>query len=396
MKDFSHRLKSERQQRDARVLAMIVCFYLVDAAFLYGYSLLGVLPPGVSLMYGLAGISVCGLFAFAVGFGWIESIGRQRAAAIQVFAACCLMLITTAMFPAVGVLLLMTMVGVITSGALELKTRQIVGVCLVVAPLMVMVIGLVGDRLGLPLHTWPLRALAGAWIMVILFKGAFLSVLGEEFRVELERSHASLATALLQLEQLATHDELTGLLNRRCILGLLEEERDRAERTQVGFSVALLDIDHFKAVNDHFGHGVGDEVLRAFASVITHGLRNTDRVARYGGEEFLMLLVNNHAEGDALMAAERLRLAIESYDWAAIAEDLHVTASIGLALRHPGESVAEVIGRADESLYRAKRGGRNRVQQAGRCASDLSEDPSRQSLAPGSSPPDAGLHLTAW
>ena len=384
MNDVSHRLKSERRQRDARVLAMIACFYLLDAAFLYGYSLLDVLPIEAPLMYGLAGIAVCGLFAFALCFGWTDSIGRQRAAAVQVFAACCLMLITTAMFPAVGVLLLMTMVGVITSGALELKTRQIVGVCAVVAPLMVMVIGLVGDRFGLPLHTWSLRALAGAWIMVILFKGALLSVLGEEFRVELERSHASLATALSQLEQLATHDELTGLLNRRCILGLLEEERERAERTRVGFSVALLDIDRFKTINDRFGHGIGDEVLRAFASVITHGLRNTDRVARYGGEEFLLLLASNNAEGDALMAAERLRLAIERYDWTTIAEDLHVTASIGLAFRHAGESVTDVIGRADESLYRAKHGGRNCVQAAGRTSSG---DHPRPTPAPSLSPP---------
>ncbi len=386
MKDFSHRLKSVRRQRDARVLAMIAGFYLLDAAFLYAYSLLGVLPLEVPSMYGLAGFAVCAVFGLALRFGWNESIGRQRAAAVQVFAACCLMLITAAMFPAVGVLLLMTMVGVITTGALELKTRQIVGVCVVVAPLMVTVVGLVGDRLGLPLHTWPLRALAGTWIMVILFKGALLSVLGEEFRVELERSHASLATALSQLEQLATHDELTGLLNRRCILGLLEEERERAERTRAGFSVALLDIDRFKAINDRFGHGVGDEVLRAFASVITRGLRNTDRIARYGGEEFLLLLANNHVEDEALMAAERLRLAIEGHNWTTIAEDLHVTASIGLAFRHSGESVAEVIGRADESLYRAKHGGRNCVQVAGHSGSATSGDPARPSQARSSDP----------
>ena len=200
---------------------------------------------------------------------------------------------------------------------------------------------------------------------------------------------------LLQLEQLATHDELTGLLNRRCILGLLEEERVRAERTKVSFSVAMLDIDRFKAINDRFGHGIGDEVLRAFASVVTRGLRNTDRIARYGGEEFLMLLANNNVEGDALIAAERLRLAIESHDWAAITQDLHVTASIGLALRYPGESVAEVIGRADASLYRAKHCGRNCVQVAdGRIASS-SEDHSRQTAAPSLGQPAPSPNLTA-
>lgn len=389
MKDFPNRLRSEYQQRDARVLAMIAGFYLLDAVFFYGYSLLGVLPLEVALMYGLAGIFICGFFAL----GWVKSIAKHHTVAVQVLAACCLMLVTTAMFPAIGVLLLMTMVGVITSGALELKTRQIVGVCIVITPLTVMVIGMVGDRLGLPLQTWPLRALAGAWIMVILFKGALLSVLGEEFRIELERSYSKLASALSQVEHLATHDELTGLLNRRCILGLLEEERQRAERTKVSFSVALLDVDRFKAVNDHFGHGIGDEVLRAFATVVTHGLRNTDRIARYGGEEFLVLLANNNVEGDSLIAAERLRRAIESYDWATIAEDLHVTASIGLALRQPGESVAEVIGRADESLYRAKHCGRNCVQVAENRSSTSSEDHSTPTTAPSLNLPGSSQNL---
>lgn len=160
-----------------------------------------------------------------------------------------------------------------------------------------------------------------------------------------------------ELEILSTTDQLTGLYNRRYIDKTIQEEIDRSQRYNAPLSLIMLDVDHFKQVNDTQGHDVGDEVLVAIATLLTEKTRITDTVGRWGGEEFLVLVPQTNAQVCTLLA-EKLREAM--------AKHLHhragqVTASFGVAEFEAGGSVNSLIKHADQALYEAKNSGRNRV-----------------------------------
>jgi len=165
--------------------------------------------------------------------------------------------------------------------------------------------------------------------------------------------------------ELAMQDMLTGLPNRRAISDALHSATARAQRQGGAFSLLLIDIDHFKRVNDSFGHQAGDEVLRVVARTLQSRLRAQDAIGRFGGEEFLVLLPDTDSDG-ALVAAEALRtaVALTPAQWAG--RSIHVTVSVGVSggKLKPGDTIDSLIAAADGALYGAKQGGRNRVQQA--------------------------------
>jgi diguanylate cyclase (GGDEF)-like protein len=129
------------------------------------------------------------------------------------------------------------------------------------------------------------------------------------------------------------------------------------------FFVAFVDVDHFKQVNDTFGHATGDRVLLALGDLMRGFLRNRDEIFRFGGEEFVLLMADESPSAGH-DACDRLRRLIEGHDWAALVPQLHVTASFGVASWQGEASVSELLARADAAMYRAKREGRNRVVQA--------------------------------
>lgn len=175
-----------------------------------------------------------------------------------------------------------------------------------------------------------------------------------------------LSKARHKLETIASTDHLTGLFNRRHIIQRIEEECERAERGGDLFSCILFDADHFKAVNDTYGHLKGDEVLKAIAAQARHSLRTYDVVGRHGGEEFIALLPGADLE-TATGAAERLRQAVEGLDLIRTpdGERQPVTISLGVTRWQAGDSEDSLVHRADLALYRAKAAGRNRVEVAG-------------------------------
>jgi two-component system, cell cycle response regulator len=165
-----------------------------------------------------------------------------------------------------------------------------------------------------------------------------------------------------RLEQLATFDSLTGLYNRRAILGKLRELINLANRYKEDFSLSMLDIDHFKKVNDRYGHLTGDQVLEEIATLIRRNIRDTDIVGRYGGEEFIIILPKT-ALSSSWVVAERLRTIIEKAEMKDPAGNVFtITVSQGLAGWERDEDAASLISRADEALYKAKEKGRNCVQ----------------------------------
>jgi diguanylate cyclase len=160
-------------------------------------------------------------------------------------------------------------------------------------------------------------------------------------------------------ERNALTDLLTHVYNRRGLEGLLERETTRAERYERDLSIILFDLDNFKAVNDTYGHAMGDDILKTVADIARTTLRNGDEVGRWGGEEFMVICPETDV-GQACMVAERLREAMEKHPWPAVA----VTASFGIARKQEGELLGSLYKRADTALYQAKRAGKNCVKVA--------------------------------
>lgn len=169
-----------------------------------------------------------------------------------------------------------------------------------------------------------------------------------------------------QLEELSVTDALTGLANRRHLMTKLEQEVQRARRYKTPLSVVMIDIDHFKLVNDTYGHAMGDEVLRNIGKLLKAGVRTTDLAARYGGEELTLVLPHTDLAA-ALVVADTLRQKFAEQDHTLDGVTIRKTASMGVAARDgQGEvpDAEDLLKHADDALYRAKEGGRNRVEAA--------------------------------
>jgi len=170
-------------------------------------------------------------------------------------------------------------------------------------------------------------------------------------RLEQELEHVS---------ELVREDQLTGALNRRGLDDVLDREIKRAERQQTPISIALLDIDNFKQLNDSFGHQAGDKALIHLTQVVKNALRPTDEVARYGGEEFLIILIDTSLE-EAMATITRLQRELTKNFFLHNNKRQLITFSAGVALHATGEDPESTIGRADGAMYKAKRAGKNRV-----------------------------------
>ncbi len=193
-------------------------------------------------------------------------------------------------------------------------------------------------------------------LLIMMYIGGEVTSLRSAFAKRSDR----LNEAMSQLAELAMRDELTGLYNRRYIMDVLTQQQALANRGQVGFTLLYCDLDHFKRINDRFGHYRGDQVLCEFANLASEVVRSVDYVARIGGEEFLLVLVGAD-EREAMMVAERLGERTRNFSAASPEADFHLTVSTGIASFSPGERVEDVIQRADLALYRAKSEGRDQI-----------------------------------
>ncbi len=193
------------------------------------------------------------------------------------------------------------------------------------------------------------------------------------FELTKTQGFIKLEQALNVINELAIRDELTGSHNRRHLIGLIEQERERVVKGAPSFCICLLDIDFFKRINDTYGHAAGDAVLRSFAVTVQKQIRETDAFGRYGGEEFLLMLPETTLE-DAMQFAERVRMGIERLSFRDVSSDLKVSVSIGVAQFRFGETIGQTVTRADEALYTAKSSGRNRVVNYGQTVELLREN----------------------
>ena len=182
----------------------------------------------------------------------------------------------------------------------------------------------------------------------------------DEDRVRLE---ALVQERTRELALMATRDLVTEVFNRSRLVELGRDEIQRASRNNLPLSLAILDLDHFKIVNDTFGHAVGDAALRFAANAIRSRVRASDHVGRWGGEEFVVLIIDTGRAG-ALTLADDVREAIEEARLSLNGQSITLSASVGVAEWQRGETLDDVLGRADVALYQAKEAGRNRVVAA--------------------------------
>ncbi len=178
----------------------------------------------------------------------------------------------------------------------------------------------------------------------------------EQIHLEIEQKQAELLSMNATLVELSITDKLTGLKNRRFFQEKLEEQLSNYEKSASHFSLFILDIDHFKKVNDTFGHQAGDEVLAQLAQLLINQARSLDIVARYGGEEFVVILPETNQD-EAKVIAEQLRQAVEEAEW----QTGRITVSVGIATVNKTDNETTILQRADKALYASKENGRNRV-----------------------------------
>jgi diguanylate cyclase (GGDEF)-like protein len=209
-------------------------------------------------------------------------------------------------------------------------------------------------------YSWRAGMFQFAYAALAVWPIWFLSARMSALRAALTRQKAALAQALDQIRQLAESDELTGLINRRAMVPILQSEQQLRNPAKGQNCIALIDIDLFKTVNDRFGHQAGDEVLRQFAETGKTTLRAGDIFARWGGEEFLLLLPDTSIE-QGVKCLERMRSALAGSSFDHLCPGHRVTISVGITDLHPEDRLEEALERADQAMYKAKQQGRNQV-----------------------------------
>lgn len=215
----------------------------------------------------------------------------------------------------------------------------------------------------IPANTFFERLAAMLMFTLTVGQCAIVGLFGSEMRRQLTKSSRALRTASKRIEELAEIDELTGAFNRRSIMQKLDTEIKRARRLNHPCSIALIDLDWFKRINDTFGHPAGDEVLRTFAITTFANIRAIDSFGRYGGEEFLLVLPETPPR-EAERILNRIRIIVSELDWSALSPGVSLSMSAGVATLLPNETADEMLARTDSALYAAKHNGRNRIVNA--------------------------------
>ena len=351
-------VRRARQRR--QIQGPIGISYVVDAAILLVYAHAGTTPAIIGPAFAACGlISVTGYILLSEA-GFTERFKDHYFVVPQSIISMIIMLAFTYIAPEVGVMFLCTLFVVFAFSSLRSTPWQ-TGVVWTAMALGLAGLFLLTDKpISLPHETYLERFATMTVFILTIGRCMFIGIFSSAMRESLYKSGLALKEANRRIEELAELDDLTGSLNRRCTMRFLDDEIARAHRTDVPCSIALLDLDWFKRINDTYGHPTGDEVLRTFAITFFANIRGVDRFGRYGGEEFLLVLPDTPNEV-AVRLLERLRSIIAGLDWSAFSPGMRVTVSAGIATLKASETADTLLARADGALYKAKAQGRNRT-----------------------------------
>ena len=349
------------QRRRMLIVQAASCSLITLVLLVYGYA--GTIAMIIPSVYFLSGIGLVGFFVVLSETHVNDRFDDHYLTLFQLGSHVALQLVFLLAAPEIGYAFLSVLFLIFGFGALRMTSRQatiawtftMIGL----APIFL----LTSRPIGMPVATDIERFAATLCYALTIGQCVFVGLYGSSMRTMLYNRSFELKEANKRIEELAELDELTGSLNRRSIMRTLGGEISRAHRTQAPCSIALIDLDWFKRINDTCGHPTGDEVLRTFAISVFANIRDFDRFGRFGGEEFLLVLPDT-ADDAAVRILDRLRAIIADLDWSAFSPGMRVTVSAGVTTLRPDETADSFLARADRALYEAKARGRNRIASA--------------------------------
>jgi diguanylate cyclase len=342
---------------------MIGTSYVVDAVILLVYAHAGTTSAIIGPAFAVCGlISITGYILLSEA-GFTERFKDHYCVVPQSIISMMIMLAFTYIAPEVGVMFLCTLFVVFAFSSLRSSPWQTAVVWTAMALVLAGLFLLTDKPISLPHGNYLERFATMTVFILTIGRCMFIGIFSSAMRESLYKSGLALKEANKRIEELAELDDLTGSFNRRCIMHFLNDEIARAHRNNAPCSIALIDLDWFKRINDTNGHPTGDEVLRTFAITVFANIRGIDRFGRYGGEEFLLVLPDTSRE-TATHMLDRLRTIIADLDWSALSLGMQVTVSAGIATLDANETADSFLARADSALYKAKAQGRNRVASA--------------------------------
>lgn len=354
---------ARRARQRRQIQGMIGVSYVVDSGILLTYAYAGAAPVWLGPVYALSGLALMTLAILMSEAGINERFKDHYMVAPQSAANVLIMVVFTYIAPEVGVVFLCSLFTVFSFASLRSTPGQTAVIWTAATLGLAGLFLLTHKPVAMP-HGNQIERFATMMVFTLnIGRCMFLGIFSSSLKASLYQSGLKLKEAYKRIEELAELDELTGAFNRRCIMRMLDEEIARSARNGQPCSIALIDLDHFKRVNDTYGHPTGDEVLRTFAITMFANIRSVDRFGRYGGEEFLLVLPDMTTEG-AARAMDRLRAIVADLDWSAFSPGMNVTLSAGVATLRPNETTDSLLARTDTALYLAKAQGRNRIAPA--------------------------------
>lgn len=357
--DLLKRRTSQRRQ----MLAVQGVSYALITSVLLVYCYAGTISTVIPSTYFLTGVGLVAFFVVLSEARFNDRFEDHYLTIYQVGGHVALQLCFLLAAPEIGFAFLSVIFLIFGFGALRMTSRQAIITWTLTMIGLAPIFLLTSTPIGLPVGTEIERVAAMLSYVLTIGQCAFVGLYGSTMRKMLYDRSFELKAAYKRIEELAELDELTGASNRRSIMRMLEEEIARSVRNGSPCSIALIDLDWFKRINDAYGHPTGDEVLRTFSITMFANIRGVDRFGRYGGEEFLLVLPDMNTER-AVRALDRLRAIIADLDWSAFSPGMKVTMSAGVATLHPNETSDTFLARADGALYAAKAQGRDRITRA--------------------------------
>ncbi len=346
------RTPAQQQRLRLRRFGMASSTYLLGLVILGLCTLLGLFSGLALLAVGVLFLAINAGLLLAFATGWNERFADPSLTALQIYLGATVVAFILALGRDVHFVAAPFYAVLFVFGMLQMRARDLARVAAYVMASYGAALLLRHQIPGNGLD-WRVEALTA---MLVVASSVWFAIASSY----ISNLRARLGGSLKHIAALATHDGLTGLWNRRQFDQMLEAAVKHAERHGSALCVVMVDLDHFKRINDRHGHAIGDEVLKAVAGTLAGSVRAGDEVGRFGGEEFVLLLpAATMAQATSL--SNRLRSRLETLQSLPAGEP-PVTGSFGLAAWRAGESAGDLVRRADQALYRAKASGRNRVE----------------------------------
>ena len=353
----------KRRDQRRRMFAFQAGFYVVGAIILLAFSSAGTISIIIPSTYFLSGLMLTGVFFILSESHFNDRFEDHYLSSFQLAGNIVLQFAFVLIAPEIGYSFLSVLFLIFGFGALRMTSREIIVAWVLTTICLTAFFLLTSVPIGMPAGATTERLAAMLVFVIGIGECTFVGHYGSLLRKKAYQASVELKDAYKRIEELSELDDLTGAFNRRHIMAMLNDEIVRAQRGKTPLTIAMLDLDWFKRINDTYGHPAGDEVLRTFAIAICANTRRLDSFGRYGGEEFLLLLPDTPHEA-GVRSLNRLREIIAGLDWSAFPAGMSVTMSAGVTALTPDDTPNSLLARADSFLYAAKQRGRNQIASA--------------------------------